>query len=99
VSGENLDIKCQQSFTFGFRGQKFTHAFLVYSLPTEASGLLGMDFMESRNDQLRLMGGKITLNVEKAAPQEYGTPRSKRAVFTVFTQSIAFPNHPPEQAV
>jgi hypothetical protein len=36
VSGENLDIKCQQTVSFGLGGQEFTHEFLVYSLPTEA---------------------------------------------------------------
>jgi hypothetical protein len=36
VSGENFDIKGQQTVTFGFVEQKFTHEFLVYSFPTEA---------------------------------------------------------------
>jgi hypothetical protein len=51
-----------------------------------------MDFMESRNVQLSLKAGKMTFTVEKAAPQEYGSQRSKRAVLTVFTESKAFPN-------
>jgi hypothetical protein len=91
VSGENLDIKGQQSVSFGLGGQEFKHEFLVYSLPTETSGLLGIDFMESRNGQLSLKSGEMSTTVDRATPQEHGTPRSKRAVLTVFTGSKVFP--------
>jgi hypothetical protein len=80
VSVENLDIKGMQSVSFVFAGQKFTHEFLVYSLPTEASGLLGMDFMESRNAQLSLKAGKMTLTAERQLHKSTG-PRDKNGQY------------------
>jgi hypothetical protein len=45
VTGEALDIRGQQFVTFKLSGREFSHTFLVCSLPTEAAGLLGMDFL------------------------------------------------------
>ena len=41
-----LDINGLQSVTFSLNGREFTHAFLVCTLPADASGLLGTDFLE-----------------------------------------------------
>jgi len=45
VTGKVLDIKGRQSASFEINGRRFKHAFLVCSLPTEAAGLPGTDFM------------------------------------------------------
>ncbi len=47
VTGEFLNIKGQQSVSFMLNGCEFKHTFLVCSLPTDASGLVGTDFMAS----------------------------------------------------
>jgi hypothetical protein len=46
VTGEVLDIKGLQSVSISLKGREYTHAFLVSSLPSEAEGLLGTDFLE-----------------------------------------------------
>jgi hypothetical protein len=46
VTEQELDIKGRQSVTFEFGSHEFRHTFLVCSLPTDAAGLLGTDFME-----------------------------------------------------
>ena len=47
VTGDILNIKGQQSVSFMLNGCEFKHTFLVCSLPTDASGLVGTDFMAS----------------------------------------------------
>ena len=48
VTGDLLDIKGLQSASFSLNGRDYTHAFLVCSLPTEAAGLLGTDFLKKK---------------------------------------------------
>jgi hypothetical protein len=38
-------MKGEQSVSFLLGGRKFSHVFLVRSLPSEAAGLIGTDFM------------------------------------------------------
>ena len=45
VTGEVLDIKGQQTVSFVVDGREITHTFLVCSLPSDAAGLLGTDFL------------------------------------------------------
>ena len=44
VTGEDLDIKGQQSVSFKLNGREYNHTFLACSLPTDAASLLGTDF-------------------------------------------------------
>ena len=46
VTGESLDIKGHQSVSLRWNGFEMNHSFLVCSLPTDAAGLVGADFME-----------------------------------------------------
>ena len=48
VTGDLLDIKVLESASFSLNGREYTHAFLVSSLPTEAAGLLGTDYLEQK---------------------------------------------------
>jgi hypothetical protein len=48
VTGGTLDVKGRQSVSFVLGGREFHHTFLVYSLTTEAEGLLGTDFLTVR---------------------------------------------------
>jgi hypothetical protein len=45
VTGETLAVKGQQTVSFTIGGRKFRHTFLKCPLPTQASGLLGTDFL------------------------------------------------------
>jgi hypothetical protein len=54
VTGEALDIKGIQSFSFSLKVREYTHAFLVCPLPTEAAGLLGTDFLENAGANIAL---------------------------------------------
>ena len=47
VTGEHLDIQGNQTLSFNLGGRKYCHTFLVSTLPTEATGLLGTDFMKA----------------------------------------------------
>jgi hypothetical protein len=57
VKGKELEIKGVRDVLFYLGGRKFSHQFCVCSLPTEADGILGMDF---------LAGKKADLNFEKS---------------------------------
>ena len=46
VAGESLDLKGHQSVSFRWNVCEMNHSFLVCSLPTDATGLVGTDFME-----------------------------------------------------
>ena len=48
VTGETIDVKGRQAVSFVLGGREFNHQFLVCSLPTDADGLLGMDFLRVR---------------------------------------------------
>ena len=46
VKGETLDVKGRQAVCFVLGGRKFNYQFLVCSLPTDADGLLGINFLK-----------------------------------------------------
>jgi len=86
VTGKELDIKGRQSVTFEFGGHEFRHTFLVCSLPTDAAGLLGTDFMEGTGAVINFEGGKMSLTDVAATPRARVKPLNSRAVLTVFTR-------------
>ena len=48
VTGDHLDKKGLQSASFSLNGREYTHSFLLCSLPKEAAGLLGTDFLKKK---------------------------------------------------
>jgi hypothetical protein len=48
VTGKELEIKGVQDVLFHLGGKKFSHQFCVCSLPTEADGILGVDFLAGK---------------------------------------------------
>jgi hypothetical protein len=62
VTGKELEIKGVQDVLFYLGGKRFSHLFCVCSLPTEADGILGVDFLTGKKadinleSQLRLSG-------------------------------------------
>jgi hypothetical protein len=69
VTGEALDVSGQQNISFTIGGRAFNHIFLVCSLPTEAAGLLGTDFMNEAGAKIDFECGKISINDIGRAPQ------------------------------
>jgi hypothetical protein len=57
VTGKELQLKGVQEVLFSLGGMRLSHQFCVCSLPTEADGILGVDF---------LAGKKADLNLEKS---------------------------------
>ena len=85
VTGEALDIKGLQTVTFSLNRREYTHTFLVCSLPTEAAGLLGTDFLEKSGALIDFECGKMSLTDSGRAPQVYSVAPAKHTALTVFT--------------
>jgi hypothetical protein len=54
VTGKELEIQGIQEVTFHLNGRKFSYQFCVCSLPTEADGIIGMDYLAEKNADLNL---------------------------------------------
>jgi hypothetical protein len=89
VTGEALDIKGIQSVSFSLRGRKYTHAFLVCPLTTEAAGLLGTDFLENAGAKIDLECGTLSLAHIGRVPRVFSVPRAKHTALTVFAEGKA----------
>jgi len=71
LTREALDVKDLQKVIFLLNRREYTHTFLVCSLPTEAAGLLGTDFLEKFGAVIDFEKWKISLVDMVRAPQEY----------------------------
>jgi len=60
VTGETLDIRGQQLVSFTLEGRQYRHPFLVFSLPTDAAGLLGTDFFEKTGAEINFECGQMS---------------------------------------
>jgi hypothetical protein len=54
VTGKELEIKGVQDVLVHLGGKTFNHQFCVSSLPTEADGILGVDFLAGKKSDLNL---------------------------------------------
>ena len=85
VTGETLEIRGQQTVSLKLDGQEFKHPFYVCSLPTNADGLIGLDFMKKTGANLDIGKGKISLaGISKGQKLVRSSP-SRQAALTVFT--------------
>jgi hypothetical protein len=75
VTGDNLDIKGQQTVAFRMNGRRFTHPFLVCSQPTIAAGLLGTDFLSRFGAKLDFDRGKMSIIDSNNAPRGCNEPQ------------------------
>jgi len=85
VTGEALDVKGLQKVTFLLNRREYTHTFIVCSLPTEAAGLLGTNFLEKLGAVIDFEKGKMSLADIGRAPREYSVSPAKYIAHTVFT--------------
>ena len=68
-------------------GREFSHTFLVCSLPTDAAGLLGTDFLNGAGALIDLGCGKMSLTDIDKAPRACEVSRDRGAALTIFTVS------------
>jgi hypothetical protein len=87
VTGEALDIRGQQTVSFRIGGREFKHKFLVCSLPTEAAGLIGTDFMNGVGAKIDFGCGKTSLSDVGKVPRVHNDSGTDSAALTVFVQS------------
>ena len=89
VTGETLQVKGQQHVSFVLGESRLDHTFLVCSLPTDAAGLLGTDFLERTGASINFECGKMALAAIDKAPRAYKVIPAKSAALTVFTEGEA----------
>jgi hypothetical protein len=97
VTGEVLDIKGLQSVSISMKGREYIHAFLVCSLPSEAAGLLGTDFLEKTGAVIDFECSTLSFADIGTVPRVYSVPRAKHTALTVFTGGKAERSPQPRQ--
>ena len=96
ANGEVLDVKGQQLVSFKLRKEEFDHTFSVYSHPTDAAGLLGMDAKDRCRNYKK---GRLALSVKDVIPPVYELARTKHAVLTLFSgEKSSRISHPKRRA-
>jgi len=85
VNGEVLNIEGQQTVSFVVDGREFSHKFLVCSLPTDAAGLLGTDFLNEAGDSIDFGCGKMSLTDIGKALRACKVSLTKGEALTIFT--------------
>jgi hypothetical protein len=86
VTGKALDIRGQQTVSFRLGTREFEHEFLVCSLPTEAAGLIGTDFMKDVGVKIDFECGNMSLSDIGRAPRVRKDSVTESAALTVFVQ-------------
>ena len=86
VTGEILDAKGRQAVSFVLGGREINHQFLVCSVPTEAEGPLGMDFLKEYGTIVDLECSKMLLTVIGKVPRANGTTLNTGTALTVFME-------------
>jgi hypothetical protein len=90
VKGETLDVKAV-SFVLG--GREFNHQLLVCCVPTEAKGLLSMDFLKEPRAIEHLECNKMSLADIGNVPRANGKTLNKSTALAVF---IKVKGHSPQ---
>jgi len=72
VTGETQDVKGRHAVSFVLGGREFNHQSLVCSLPTDADGLLGMDFLKESGAIVDLECNKMSLTHIGKVPRAKG---------------------------
>jgi len=66
-------------------GREFNHTFMVSSLPTDAAGLLGTDFLNKAGVSIDFGCCKMSLADIGKAPRECKVSLTRGAALTIFT--------------
>jgi hypothetical protein len=87
VTGDVLDIRGQQSVTFKLNGCEFEHSFLVCSLPTHATALVGTDFMDQLGAVIDFECSKMSLTGIGKMPRAHSVPLTGHRALPIFAES------------
>jgi hypothetical protein len=94
VTVEVLHIKGRQTVSFRYNGREFRHTFLVCSLPTEAAGILGTDFMTQAGAMINFDCCQLMLNSNGRRPRVHCDTHIGHSAITIFTEGKE--GHSPE---
>jgi hypothetical protein len=84
VTGEQLEIRGQQTVHFVFNEHEFKHSFYVCTLPTKPAGLIGMDFMEKTGTTIDFERGKLSFAVVSRRPMLVSASPTRQAALRSF---------------
>ena len=84
VTGKVLDVRRQQSLSFMLGGQEFHYSFFVYSLPTEAAGILGTDFLTESGAVIDVECNEMTFGEVSVTPRDCSETHHGRTTLTDF---------------
>jgi hypothetical protein len=97
VTGEALRILGQQTVSFVLGSHTYDHTFVISELPTEATGILGIDFLKETGAEINFQTGSLTLAVGDENPHSSGSLTTKCAVFTGFLTGRTVSSPPPKR--
>jgi hypothetical protein len=86
VTGETLDIKVQQSLSLVLNGREFNHTFQVCSFPTEAAGILSMDFVKGSGAIIDFECCKMSPTDIGKVPSMYKEALTGHTALTIFAK-------------
>ena len=88
VTGKVHNIKGQQTVPFVVDGREFNHTFLACSLPTDAAGLLGTEFLNKAGVSVDFGCGKMSLADIAKAPRGCRVSPTRGAALTIFPERL-----------
>jgi len=93
VTGDVLDILGKQDVQFSVNIWNYGHTFCVCSLPKEADGILGMDFLSEMNASLDVGRQELRLRKRPMSNRGFVSRRTRRANSeTDYAALTVFPN-------
>jgi hypothetical protein len=85
VTADVFDIRGQQSVCFVLNSHEFEHSFLVCTLPTQAAGLIGTDFMATVRAVLDFERNQMVLPARYKVPRVYNVLPAAHKAFSIFS--------------
>ena len=86
MTTEVLDIKGRQLVSLTVGGREFHHEFLVCTLPTEAAGILGTDFLVEYGAAMDLQSNTLSLHDVDLISCVGNETQAKCTALTVFSE-------------
>ena len=94
VTGHELEVQGVQKIEFYCNNQKYWHRFYVCSLPTDADGIIGMDFLAMVNAKLDLKTQELIMSKQPSfdhGPSKWeareANGKANRVALTIFSNS------------
>jgi hypothetical protein len=99
VTGKTLEIRGQQIISLKLDGHEFKHPIYVCSLPINAEGLIGLDFMTKTGANLDIGKGKISVaGISKGQKLVSSSPSRQTALTVITSEKKGHSPSPRQQA-